>query len=329
MSTIDDHPVEVYLQADEWKAARAADVRRGLAADPPELSPVWFYDDRGSVLFDEITRLPEYYQTRAERQLLQDHAWDLMELGIETLVELGSGTSDKTVEILKALDFTGALRTYAPFDVSEVTLREAIAKLAIQFPDLAFRGIVGDFHRHLGRIPRSGPTLVAFLGGTIGNFRPAERARFLDDLAAVLDEDDRLLVGIDLVKDQAKIVAAYDDARGVTAAFNRNALVAIDRELSADFDPLDFDHVARWNDEERWIEMRLRARCPVHATIPALDVVVDLREGEDLLTEISAKFAPDDFAAELAAHGFAIEHTWISEGDEFGLVLARRTVLTR
>lgn len=324
MTTFDEPSIEVLLDADEWKAARAAEVQRGLTSDPLEISPMWFYDERGSVLFDEITRLPEYYQTRAERRLLSDHAWDLTRLGVETMVELGSGTSDKTVEILRALDVTGALKTYAPFDVSEVTLREAIAKLAIQFPDLGFHGIVGDFHRHLHRIPTTGPTLVAFLGGTIGNLRPAERARFLDDLAGVMDGDDHLLVGIDLVKDEAKIVAAYDDARGVTAAFNRNALLALDRELRADFDPLDFDHVARWNAEERWIEMRLRARRPVHATIPSLDVVVDLREGEDLLTEISAKFTPDDFAAELAHHHFAVEETWISAGDEFALVLARR-----
>jgi len=325
MTTVEEPSIEVLLQADEWKAARAADVRRGLAADPPELSPMWFYDERGSVLFDEITRLPEYYQTRAERRLLQDHAPDLTRLGIETFVELGSGTSDKTVEILGALDRTGSLQTYVPFDVSEVTLREAIARLADRFPQLGFHGIVGDFHQHLRQIPTSGPTLVAFLGGTIGNLRPAERAGFLDDLAAVLGEDDHLLVGIDLVKDQNKIVAAYDDARGVTAAFNRNALVALDRELRADFDPLDFDHVARWNAEEQWIEMRLRARRPVHATIAALDVVLDLREGEDLLTEISAKFEPDGFAGELAAHGFATERTWVSPGDEFALVLARRT----
>ncbi|HWJ61196.1 MAG TPA: L-histidine N(alpha)-methyltransferase [Acidimicrobiales bacterium] len=324
MSTVDDTPVDVLLQAQEWQDARARDVQAGLAADPPELSPVWFYDERGSVLFDEITRLPEYYQTRAERRLLRDHVDDLAALGIETLVELGSGTSDKTVEILGALDGAGTLRTYVPFDVSEATLRGAIDKLGARFPDLAFHGIVGDFHQHLGRVPTEGRTLVAFLGGTIGNFRPAERARFFDDLASAMDGDDLLLIGIDLVKDPATIVAAYDDAAGVTAAFNRNSLVVLDRELGADFDPSDFDHVARWNAEERWIEMRLRARRPIHATIPDLDVVIDLREGEDLLTEISAKFDPAGFAAELAAHGFAADRTWVSDGDEFALVLARR-----
>lgn len=324
MTTIEEPFVEVLLQAQDWRRIRDEEVRSGMSASPPQLSPVWFYDERGSILFDQITRLPEYYQTRAERRLLQDHMDDLALLGIETLVELGSGTSDKTVEILAALTRSGSLRTYVPFDVSEATLRAAIDKLGAQFPELAFHGIVGDFHQHLGRIPAAGRTLVAFLGGTIGNFRPAERARFFDDLASAMAPGDLLLIGIDLVKDPAQIVAAYDDAAGVTAAFNRNSLVVLDRELAADFDPGDFDHVARWNADERWIEMRLRARRPVHATIGALGVEVDLDEGEDLLTEISAKFAPQDFTRELGEHGFVEDATWLSADDEFGLVLARR-----
>ena len=324
MTTVDEPSVEVLLQADAWREARDEEVRSGLAGSPPQLSPVWFYDERGSILFDQITRLPEYYQTRAERQILRDHIDDLALLGIETLVELGSGTSDKTVEILTALTRSGSLHTYIPFDVSEATLRGAIDKLGASFPDLAFHGIVGDFHQHLGCIAARGRTLVAFLGGTIGNFRPVERARFFDDLGSAMAPGDLLLIGIDLVKDPATIVAAYDDAAGVTAAFNRNSLVVLDRELDADFEPDDFDHVARWNAEERWIEMRLRARRPVHAAVRALGIEVDLAEGEDLLTEISAKFTPDDFAAELAEHGFAADCTWRSAGDEFGLVLARR-----
>ncbi len=319
-----DARIEVLLDEESWQDARAEGVRSGLAATPPELSPVWFYDEHGSNLFDEITRLPEYYQTRAERRLLQDHVEDLAALGIDTLVELGSGTSDKTVEILGALDSAGLLRRYVPFDVSEATLRDAIAKLGAQFPTLEYHGIVGDFHQHLGQIPTSGRTLVAFLGGTIGNLRPAERGRFLDSLGSAMDDDDLLLIGIDLLKDPATIVAAYDDSAGVTAAFNRNSLVVLDRELGADFDPADFEHVAAWNDEAGWIEMRLRAQRPVHATIAALDLVIDLREGEDLLTEISAKFTPSGFASELSAHGFQADQTWISEGDEFALVLARR-----
>lgn len=316
--------IEVLLDARAWQDARADGVRSGLAQTPPELSPVWFYDERGSNLFDEITRLPEYYQTRAERQLLRDHVADLAALGIETLVELGSGTSDKTVEILGALVGAGSLRTYVPFDVSEATLRDAIAKLGAQFTDVGFHGIVGDFHQHLGQIPTEGRTIVAFLGGTIGNLRPAERGRFFDDLGSAMGDDDVLLIGIDLLKDPGTIVAAYDDAAGVTAAFNRNSLVVLDRELDADFDPDDFDHVARWNEADGWIEMHLRARRPVHATVASLGLTVDLLEGEHLLTEISAKFAPEAFAAELAEHGFDAEQTWISDGGAFGLVLARR-----
>ena len=316
--------IEVLLDAQEWQDARAEGVRTGLTAEQPELSPVWFYDERGSNLFDEITRLPEYYQTRAERRLLQDHVDDLASLGIETLVELGSGTSDKTVEILGALVGAGTLHTYVPFDVSEVTLRDAIAKLGAQFPHLEFHGIVGDFHRHLGQIPTAGRTLVAFLGGTIGNFRPAQRLGFLTDLGSAMADDDLVLIGIDLLKEPATIVAAYDDAAGVTAAFNRNSLTVLDRELGGDLDPNDFDHVARWNEDEHWIEMRLRVQRPVHATITALDLAIDLDEGDELLTEISAKFTPAEFHDELARGGFRAEQTWISRGDEFALVLASR-----
>lgn len=318
-----DHLIDVRLDAREWQEARDDEVRRGLSADQPWLSPVWFYDERGSDLFDEITRLPEYYQTRAERQLLEDHAPELAGLGIVTLVELGSGTSEKSEVILDALVGSGELHTYVPFDVSEATLRQAIDRLHGRYPDLRFHGVVGDFHRHLGAIPEDGPRLVAFLGGTIGNLRPAERKRFLFDLDCALERRDLVLIGIDLVKEPDRIVAAYDDSQGVTAAFNRNALTVLDRELHADLDPDDFDHVARWNADERWIEMRLRARRPVHAEVTDLGLTIDLRTGDDLLTEISAKFSPADFAAELWDCGFEEVKTWVSAGEEFGLVLAR------
>lgn len=320
------HPgpvIDVRLDAEEWQRARDDEVRRGLADDQPWLSPVWFYDQHGSDLFDQITRLPEYYQTRAERNLLEAHATELAKRGIRTVIELGSGTSDKTGVILDALVASGELHTYVPFDVSEATLREAMGRLSLCYPELSFHGVVGDFHRHLGAIPDDGPRLVAFLGGTIGNLRPAERRRFLFDLDCALERRDLVLIGIDLVKDRDRIVAAYDDSQGVTAAFNRNALTVLDRELHADLDPDDFDHVARWNEEERWIEMRLRARRPVHAEVADLDITIDLRPGEDLLTEISAKFTPEGFVAELWDSGFEEVETWISDGDEFALVLAR------
>lgn len=325
MTTTREPVIDVHLDAAAWRAARDEEVRRGLCAQPPTLSPVWFYDEHGSDLFDEITRLPEYYQTRAERRLLQRHAGDLAELGIEVLVELGSGTSDKTVEILDALVEAGTLRTYVPFDVSDATMRDAISRLSPRYPTLGFHGVVGDFHRHLGELPDGGRRLVAFLGGTIGNFRPAERANFFAQLRGVLAADDLLLIGIDLLKPRERIVAAYDDAAGVTAAFNRNALVVLDRELDADLDPGAFDHVARWNEDDGWIEMWLRANRPVHAHVRALDLALDLEPGEEILTEISAKFAPDAFADELGAAGFEVTDTWVGDDAEFGLILARRT----
>lgn len=324
MTSTREPVIDVHLDADAWRAARDDEVRRGLTAEPPTLSPVWFYDEHGSDLFDEITRLPEYYQTRAERRLLSRHAGDLAARGIEVLVELGSGTSDKTVELLDALVSAGTLRTYVPFDVSDATMRDAIARLADRYPSLDFHGVVGDFHRHLGELPDGGRRLVAFLGGTIGNFRPDERANFFAQLRDVLAADDLLLIGIDLLKPRDRIVAAYDDAAGVTAAFNRNALVVLDRELDADLDPAAFDHVARWNEADGWIEMWLRANRPVHAKVAALGIAVDLEPGEEILTEISAKFAPEAFAGELAAAGFDVEDTWVGDDAEFGLVLARR-----
>lgn len=323
MTDVDRAVIDVHLDADAWQRARAEEAREGLSAEPPWLSPMWFYDEHGSDLFDQITRLPDYYQTRAERRLLEDHAHDLAALGAEVLVELGSGTSDKTEVLLDAMVKDGSLHTYVPFDVSDATMAQAIARLGGRYPDLAFHGVVGDFNRHLGEIPDDPNRLVAFLGGTIGNLRPEERARFWSDLDAVLDHRDRLLVGIDLVKDPDQIVAAYDDPSGVTAEFNRNALRVLNNDLGADFAVEAFEHVAHWNPEESWIEMRLRATEPQHVTIPALDLTVRLDAGDDILTEVSAKFTPEAFAGELWAGGFVHEHTWTSDGHQFALVLAR------
>lgn len=315
--------VDVHLDAAAWTAARDAEVRRGLAATPKSLDPLWFYDEHGSALFDEITRLPEYYQTRAERSILLDHASEIAEMGIDTLVELGSGTSDKTTALLDAMEAAGTLERYVPVDVSAETLRAAAGSLQARYPNVAIHGVVGDFHRHLGHIPGGGRRLVAFLGGTIGNFRPAVRAGFYRQLAATLGPDDAFLIGIDLLKDPATIVAAYDDAAGVTAEFNRNALRVLNHELQADFDLTAFEHVARWSPEDRWIEMHLRTATAQQVRVEALDLDVALEPGESLLTEISAKFEPDAFAAELAAAGFGVERTWTSPGDEFALVFAR------
>ena len=315
--------IDVHLDATRWQASRAERARETLTARPRSLDALWFYDEHGSDLFDAITRSPEYYQTRAERALLLAHAGDIAACGADTLVELGSGTSDKTTALLDAMDAAGNLSRYIPFDVSEETLRAAVSSLGERYPDVEFHGVVGDFHHHLGTIPEAKRRLVAFLGGTIGNLRPGVRRGFLADLDAVLTPDDALLVGIDLVKDPAVIVAAYDDAAGITAAFNRNALAVLNRELDGDFDPEAFDHVARWNADQRWIEMRLRARSPQQVRIAGLDLDLAIDEGEDILTEISAKFTVEGFAAELDACGFDLDGTWISPGDEFALVCAR------
>lgn len=314
--------VDVHLDAAAWQTDRARAVQRGLTSVPPTLSPMWFYDDRGSHLFDEITRLPEYYQTRAEHQLLQDHALDLVGKDIATLVELGSGTSHKTEVIIEAL-VEDRLRTYVPFDVSEGTVRDAIDRLAARFDRLRFHGVIGDFDLHLREIPTDGVRLVAFLGGTIGNLVPNERHRFLSDLRSTLDERDLVLVGIDLVKDPDLIVAAYDDASGVTAEFNRNALSVVNRELGADFEPAEYEHVACWNADQQWVEMRLRSRRSQTVKIPTLDLVIDFAAGDEILTEISAKFTVAGFSAELRAAGYEPESVWRSPRDEFGLVLAR------
>ncbi|MCB0963858.1 MAG: L-histidine N(alpha)-methyltransferase, partial [Acidimicrobiales bacterium] len=304
--------IEVHLDAARWRSARAARARDTLTARPRSLDALWFYDEHGSDLFDEITRSPEYYQTRAERALLSAHAHDIADFGADTLVELGSGTSDKTTTLLDAMDAAGNLVRYIPFDVSEETLRAAVEALGERYPDLEFHGVVGDFHHHLGTIPGAERRLVAFLGGTIGNLRPDVRRSFLADLDAVLTPDDALLVGIDLVKDPTVIVAAYDDAAGVTAAFNRNALAVLNRELGGDFDIEAFEHVARWNAHERWIEMRLRARSAQRVRIEGLDLDLELAEGEDILTEISAKFTVEGFSAELDDCGFDVDGTWVA-----------------
>lgn len=314
--------VVVHLEAEDWRAVRASGAARTLTATPRSLDPLWFYDDRGSDLFDQITRLPEYYQTRAERGLLHAHAAEIAAAGATTLVELGSGTSDKTTTLLDAMTAHGSIERYVPFDVSEETLRRAAWDLDARYPGMDVHGVVGDFHHHLGEIPGEGRRLVAFLGGTIGNLRPDQRRRFLFDLDCVLHHDDALLLGIDLVKDPKRIVAAYDDRAGVTAAFNRNALCVVNRELEADFDPSAFDHVARWNAEDRWIEMRLRSRHEQIVRVAALDLEFELQEGEEILTEISAKFVLEDFVAELARSGFVHKDTWVAPGDEFALVLA-------
>ncbi|MDO3705371.1 L-histidine N(alpha)-methyltransferase [Micromonospora sp. C28SCA-DRY-2] len=315
-------PLEIHLEPGDLDRGLRDDVRTGLSADPKWLPPKWFYDARGSELFEEITRLPEYYPTRAERAVLAGRADRIAELtAAKTMIELGSGSSEKTRLLLDAFTRHGGLGTFVPLDVSVSALRRSTAEIAADYPGLRVRGIVGDFTRHLDRLPTGGRRLVVFLGGTIGNLLPAERARFLADMRAALEVGDWLLLGTDLVKDPSVVVPAYDDAAGVTAEFNRNVLRVINRELGADFDPAAFDHVARWDPEREWIEMRLRARRPMRVRV--LDLDVRFAAGEELRTEVSAKFRPAGIAGELAAAGFAVEEFWTDPDGLFGVTLAR------
>ncbi|MGW0392842.1 L-histidine N(alpha)-methyltransferase [Streptomyces sp. NPDC003042] len=307
---------------DEHAADRAlrTDVLRGLTASPKELPPKWFYDARGSELFEEITRLPEYYPTRAEREILLERAQEIAAVsGARTLVELGSGSSEKTRHLIEAMP---ALETYIPVDVSESALTGAAETLLAAHPGLKVHALLADFTRPLRLPDSSGPRLVVFLGGTIGNLLPPERARFLASVRAMLSPGDALLMGTDLVKDEAVLVAAYDDAQGVTAEFNKNVLAVIDRELGADFHTADFAHVALWNREHEWIEMRLRARSAVVVKIRALDLVVPFEAGEEILTEVSAKFRQDGVRRELAEAGLGLSHWWTDAEGRFALSLS-------
>ncbi|MFJ6383218.1 L-histidine N(alpha)-methyltransferase [Kitasatospora sp. NPDC092039] len=311
------------LPADHFSTALRHDVQHGLTSQPKWLPPKWFYDARGSELFEEITRLPEYYPTRAERAILTARAGEIAAAtGARTLVELGSGSSEKTRLLLDALRALGTLETYVPVDVSESALTAAGAALAAEYPGLAVHGVLADFTARLGLPPEGGPRLVAFLGGTLGNLLPQERAAFLRRLRAALDPGDFLLLGTDLVKDPAVLVAAYDDSAGVTAEFNRNVLNVLNRELGADFDPDAFEHVALWDAEQEWIEMRLRSLRSQTVKIPALDLPVHFARGEELRTEVSAKFRRERVAGELASAGLRLSHWWTDPEGRFGLSLA-------
>jgi L-histidine N-alpha-methyltransferase len=308
------------LPEDAMAAALRADVRHGLTRTPKTLPPKWFYDAHGSELFEKITELPEYYPTRAEREILLARADEIAAaVPARTLIELGSGSSEKTRHLIDAL--TG-LHTYVPVDVSESALRQAGDALAAERPGLQVHALIADFTSGLAVPGTPDPRLLAFLGGTIGNMLPAERARFLAATRALLSPGDALLLGTDLVKDPEVLVRAYDDAAGVTAAFNKNVLAVIDRELGADFDPDAFDHVALWDAEHEWIEMRLRARTAQTVKVRALDLAVEFAAGEELRTEVSAKFRKETVDAELTTAGFEPVRWWTDAAGRFALSLS-------
>jgi L-histidine N-alpha-methyltransferase len=314
-----------YLAADSAAAALRRDVLDGLSQTPKSLPPKWFYDSIGSDLFDQITRLPEYYPTRTEAHILRSHSAEIAAAsGADTLVELGSGTSEKTRMLLDALRDSGSLRSFIPFDVDASVLTAAGSAIQNEYPAIEIGAVCGDFEEHLGKIPRGGRRLVAFLGSTIGNLTPGPRADFLAALSETLQPGDSLLLGTDLVKDTDRLVRAYDDSAGVTARFNRNVLAVVNRELDADFDVDSFQHVAKWNADEERIEMRLRAVGSQTVHVRALDLSVDFTDGEEMLTEVSSKFRPAGIEAELAAAGLRRTHWWTDDAGDFGLSLSTR-----
>ncbi|QUQ66579.1 L-histidine N(alpha)-methyltransferase [Kutzneria sp. CA-103260] len=316
--------VENHLTADHMARALRNDVRAGLAGPLKSLPPKWFYDAVGSDLFERITELPEYYPTRAEREVLRARAAEIAAVTrARTLVELGSGSSDKTRTLLDALRTNGSLRQFVPMDVSESALRSAAETIVGEYPGLSVHAVVGDFTEHLALLPGDGPRMIAFLGGTIGNLLPAERAKFFGSIREVLEPGEWLLLGTDLVKDPGVLVPAYDDAQGVTAQFNLNVLRVVNRELDADFDPDSFAHVAVWDAANEWIEMRLRALRPMHVRLPEAGIEVDFAAGEELRTEISAKFRHERVTAELADAGFTLAHWWTDEAQRFAVSLSR------
>ena len=314
--------VDVHLGAEDLASELRRDALNGLTATPKFMSPKWLYDERGSELFDAITRQPEYYPTESERALLRTVAREIAATSkADTLVELGSGTSDKTRVLLDSLQAEGQLERFVPFDVSEATLRAAGAAICDEYPDIAVHAVVGDFDRHLEKVPGGGRRLFAFLGSTIGNLGPDDRLIFLRRLRRTFAVDDRLLLGVDLLKDIARLEAAYNDDAGVTAEFTHNLLTVLNRELNADFDAEQFVHDARWQPESEWIQIGLRSLTDQRVTLRAIDLEVQFAEGELLHTEVSSKFRRGALEEELEAAGFEVREWW-DNGDVALLVAA-------
>jgi L-histidine Nalpha-methyltransferase len=315
--------VDVVLDARERRAALRDATARGLQSDPKQIPLIWLYDERGSRYFDEITRLPEYYLTRSEREILVARADEIASLtGAETLVELGSGTSEKTRLLLDALAAAGSLRRYVPLDVSEEVLVASAHAVAEEYPEIEVHALVGDFECHLAAVPSGKRRLVAFLGSTIGNIAPAARERFLRDAAAVLGPGDALLLGLDLVKDPVRIEAAYNDAAGLSEKFVRNALMVLDRELASNFSSARLGYRATWDPEHEWVDIGFDSLCAQVVHVPGLGIDVELADGERLRVEVSSKFRRDRFEATLAETGLALSRWWTDTRDDFALCLA-------
>jgi L-histidine N-alpha-methyltransferase len=318
-----DVRLDIY-RGEEWINSFAADVRDGLLADPPSLHPKYFYDAAGSALFDRICELPEYYPTRTEEAILTARGAEIVEAaGATALVELGSGSSLKTEQLLRPLLAAGGEALYVPIDFSEAAVREASVRLVSDHPGLRVHGVIGDFEKHLGGLPESDARLIAFLGGTIGNFEPVRRQHFLRRLCFLMGPADSLLVGVDLVKDVAELEAAYNDSAGVTAEFNRNVLASINRNLGGDFELDAWEHVAFFDAENSWIEMRLRATRAQTVRIAAIDTTLGFAAGDEIRTEISCKFTRAGVTADFARAGLDVLGWYSDERERFALVLAQ------
>jgi len=325
MAATEQITIDVHLPPGGPLSGMAADVRAGLTKPFKELSPRYFYDERGSELFERITELPEYYPTRAEREILERHSLEICSAASDpaTLIELGSGSASKTRLLLDAMRDVGCLEAYAPVDISEQITRATADAIASGY-GITVHGLVCDFERDLERIPLGGPRVIALLGGTIGNFEPAQRASFLARVANLLGDEDRFLLGTDLVKDRGRLEAAYNDDAGVTAEFNRNVLAVLNRELGADFDLDAFEHVAFWDADNLWVDIRLRSLAEQAVHVSSLGMSVAFYRGEEMRTEISTKFARDGLAGIYAESGLEMAGWWTDRNELFALSLARR-----
>jgi len=318
--------IEVHTDKEDSLDSLREDVLTGLTSQPKELPPKWFYDKHGSDLFERITRLDEYYPTRREREILETRSQEIAALSqAESLVELGSGTAKKTHLLLNALEKTGQLQEFIPFDVSEKTLRESAALLNQHYPSISVHGVVGDFQHHLPFLPQSqnnSPRLIVFLGGTIGNFKPKERIAFLNQVASGMKPKDTFLLGTDLLKNKARLEAAYNDKENITAAFNKNILRVVNRELQADFAVEAFDHLARFDQKNSWIEMLLRSTRHQTVHIGALGIEVEFAANEEMRTEVSTKFTQETVKNELDETGLKLSEWWTDPADDFALSLS-------
>jgi dimethylhistidine N-methyltransferase len=310
------------------RSSLADDVRDGLTRSPKRLTPKHLYDARGCELFEEICTLAEYYPTRTERAILDAEAAHIVAAtGASELVELGAGSATKTRVLLDAMRDADRLSRYVPFDIAEAAVRPTAEAIFAEYPQLdSVHGVVGDFLTDLDLVPApesDSPRLVALLGSTIGNFVGEERRELLAAIRALLRPQDHFLLGADLVKDPAVLEAAYNDSRGVTAAFDLNVLTVINRELDGDIPVANFSHSARFDREHEWIEMRLRAEQACHVHLAAIDLDVDFAAGEELRTEISAKFTPERLGADLGAVGLEVTTLYTDPDTLFALALAR------